>query len=96
MTIERGVTLIAVHLGIVDEEQINDMSLDFFENVLEELGKKLNYDAIVNFAGNSFCQDAWNMIQDANPMFDSDTKVGNNVERTMAALFNNATVRKVN
>ena len=95
MTIERGVTLVAVHLGIVDEEQINNMSLDFFENVLEELGRKLNYDAIVNFAGNSFCQDAWDMIQEANPMFDEDHG-GNNVERTMAALFNGATVRKAN
>ena len=56
MTIERGVTLVAVHLGIVDEEQINNMSYIFFEDVLAELGHKLSYDAIVNYAGNSFCK----------------------------------------
>lgn len=44
------------------------MSYLFFEAVLEELGKKLNYQAVVNYAGNSFAKDSWNMIQDAYPM----------------------------
>lgn len=94
MTIERGVTLIAVHLGVVDEEQINEMSLDFFEEVLGELGNKLNYDAIVNFAGNSFCKDAWDMIQDANPLIEKNTGA-NNVEKTMASLFGSANIKTV-
>ena len=87
MTIERGVSLIAVHLGIVDEDAINNMSLDFFENVLEELGNKLNYDAIVNYAGNSFCKDSWDMIMKSNPMFTKKDDGGNEVEKTMAAIF---------
>lgn len=44
------------------------MSLVLFESVLEELGKKLNYEAIVNAVGNSFAKDAWKMVQDAYPM----------------------------
>ena len=48
--------IIAAHLGIVDENAINNMSMVFFEDVLSELGKKLNYDAVVNYAGNSFCE----------------------------------------
>ena len=32
------------------------MSYVFFEDVLEELGHKLTYDAVVNYAGNSFCE----------------------------------------
>lgn len=87
MTIERGVSLIAVHLGIVDEELINNMSLDFFEDVLEELGNKLNYDAVVNYAGNSFCKDSWDIIEKSNPMMMNHPTSGNTVEKTMASIF---------
>ena len=62
--------IIAAHMGIVDEEAINNMSMVFFEDVLSELGKKLNYDAVVNYAGNSFCEKSWEMIHDANPFTD--------------------------
>lgn len=40
----------------------------FFEAVLEALGQKLTYEAISNFAGNSFCEKAWEMISENNPM----------------------------
>lgn len=52
----------------MDEEKINEMSYVFFEDVLEELGHKLTYDAIVNYAGNSFCEKSWDMITEHNPM----------------------------
>lgn len=58
-------------MGVVDEEQINEMSYVFFEAVLSELGKKLNYDAVVNYAGNSFCEKSWQMISEANPLADN-------------------------
>ena len=60
--------LIATHLGVVDEEQINNMSYVFFEEVLAELGHKLMYDAAVNYAGNSFCNKSWDIIMDFYPM----------------------------
>lgn len=44
------------------------MSIPFFNNVLAMLGKRVNYDAVVNYAGNSFANDSWKLIQDANPM----------------------------
>lgn len=88
MTLERGVALIAVHLGIVDEKAIDNMSMLFFEDVLEELGKKLNYDAIVNYAGNSFASDSWKMIQEAYPL-GAGKKTGS---ASIAAFFENATV----
>ena len=44
------------------------MSIVFFNNVLAALGKRVNYDAVVNFAGNSFAKDAWKTIQEANPL----------------------------
>lgn len=62
----------------------------FFENVLMELGKKLNYDAIVNYAGNGFCEKSWQMIQDAYPM-GSGKKTGTS---SIAAFFENATIVK--
>jgi len=64
------------------------MSFLFFENVLEELGKKLNYDAVVNYAGNSFCEKSWDMIQEAYPM-GSGKKTGTSA---VAAFFENATI----
>jgi len=67
------VALIATHLGIVDEDQINNMSFLFFEDVLEQLGKKLTYDAIVNYAGNSFCEKSWEMISEHNPITATDS-----------------------
>lgn len=64
------------------------MSLLFFEDVLEELGKKLNYDAVVNYAGNSFCEKSWSMIQEAHP-FGGEKKTGTN---SVAAFFENANI----
>ena len=66
------------------------MSMLFFEDVLMELGKKLNYDAVVNYAGNSFCEKSWNMIQESNPM-NVDRKTGMS---SIAAFFENATIVK--
>lgn len=63
----------ATHLGVVDEEAINNMSIVFFEAVLAELGHKLMYDAVVNFAGNAFCEKSWEIIMDHYPM---DPKTG--------------------
>ena len=67
------------------------MSLLFFEKVLEELGKKLSYDAIVNYAGNSFCSKSWEMIEKANPMSSGSRNTGTNA---VAAFFENATIIK--
>ena len=44
------------------------MSIPFFNNVLAALGKRVNYDAVVNYAGNSFAKDSWKLIQEANPL----------------------------
>ena len=60
--------LIATHLGVIDEEQIDNMSFNLFEDILDELGKKLNYEAVVNLAGNSFAKDAWKEIQKEFPL----------------------------
>lgn len=44
------------------------MSIVFFNSVLAMLGKRVNYDAVVNYAGNSFAKDAWKTIREANPL----------------------------
>lgn len=83
----------ATHLGVIDEEQINNMSYVFFEAVLAELGHKLQYDAVVNYAGNSFCKDSWDMILDANPMLEGGEHRKNKTMNTLADFFSrNATV----
>lgn len=86
--------MVAVHLGVIDEEQINNMSYVFFEDVLAELGHKLTYDAIVNYAGNSFCEKSWDMITEHNPFNVQDEK--NRTMNALAGFFNSAsaTVRR--
>lgn len=59
--------MIATHLGVVDEDRINNMSFPFFEDVLDELGHKLHYDAVVNYAGNSFMEKSWALIIEYSP-----------------------------
>lgn len=58
----------ATYLGVIDENQINEMSYVFFESILTELGHKLTYDAVVNYAGNSFAKDSWDLISRHNPL----------------------------
>ena len=83
--------LIATHLGVADEEQINNMSYNFFEDVLTELGHKLTYDAVVNYAGNSFAKDSWEMIMDSNPMAGGENK-NRKQQQTMADFFGGARI----
>lgn len=64
---DRAVAMLAAHLGVVDEAQINNMSWVFFDDVLTELGYKLHYEAVVNYAGNAFCEKSWDMIEKSNP-----------------------------
>lgn len=59
-------------MGVVDEEAINRMSYIFFQNVLDALGKKVNFESISNMYGKTvFDKKGGNaiskMIQDANP-----------------------------
>lgn len=69
------------------------MSYDFFEAVLANLGHKLNYDAVVNYAGNSFCEKSWDMIEDSNPFNVSDNKNGNKrVQNSIADFFASADI----
>lgn len=82
----------ATHLGVIDEEQINNMSYIFFENVLEELGRKLNYDAVVNYAGNSFCDKSWDMIMDSNPMMIDENGKSHRMKGNMATFLGGARV----
>ena len=82
--------LIATHLGVIDENQINNMSYIFFEDLLTELGHKLSYDAIVNYAGNSFCKDSWDMIMDTNPLMMDENGRGSKNQRTLADFLGGA------
>ena len=70
------------------------MSYVFFEDVLEELGHKLTYDAIVNYAGNSFCEKSWDMITEHNPMAlkDEDGRKQDAMQG-IAKMFSSANVK---
>ena len=68
------------------------MSYIFFEDVLKELGHKLTYDAVVNYAGNSFCEKSWDMIKENNPM-NTETSNPDRGLQAVAGLFNTANVK---
>lgn len=86
-----------MHLGIVDENLINEMSIPFFDDILEELGHKLIYDAVVNYAGNSFFEKSWEMIQEHNPFAVAEDEAnGTNARvKAIANFFNNANIEVV-
>lgn len=64
------------------------MSYDWFTTVLETLGEFVNYEAIVNYAGNSFCEKAWDMILDNNPMLKGQILTSD--QRSWENFFNTA------
>lgn len=51
--------MLAVHVGVLDEDVIWNMRYPFFNQCLIELGLKLNYAAVVNYAGNAFAEKSW-------------------------------------
>jgi len=68
------------------------MSYIFFEEILEELGRKLNYDAVVNYAGNSFCEKSWEMIMDSNPMTMNSHGVSSRKQQDLATFLGGARI----
>lgn len=86
--------MIAAHLGVADEETINTMSFVFFEDVLDELGHKLHYDAVVNYAGNGFMEKSWDIIAESNPF---NIKIDNQQNHTskggLAGFFQKSNIQ---
>ena len=89
--------MVAVHLGVVDEEEINNMSMVFFDDVLEALGQKLVYDAVVNYAGNSFCEKSGEIIQEHNPftVAENQSTGSSSTAKALASFFSNANIEIV-
>lgn len=73
----------------MDEEAILNMSYDWFSDVLEGIGEFLNFEAVSNYAGNSFVEKSWDMIMDSNPMMKGVIPTAQ--DRALASFFNSAT-----
>lgn len=71
------------------------MSFIFFEDVLEQLGHKLTYDAVVNYAGNSFCEKSWDMISDNNPLSVASGGKASKAISALADIFNSADIKVI-
>lgn len=69
------------------------MSYVFFDDILTELGHKLTYDAIVNYAGNSFCEKSWDMITKHNPFNVSNDTQEDAALKGLASMFNSGNVK---
>ena len=94
---DAAVALIAAHLGVVDEEAINNMSMVFFDDVLEALGRRVMYEAVVNYAGNAFCEKSWDMIQENNPFIIAEGKDGQHsrVGNKLAGFLNSMNIPEI-
>ena len=75
----------ATHLGVIDEEAIDNMSYVFFESIMAHLGYKLIFEAVSNYAGNSFCPKSWDMIMKQYPLKNHEDKT--NGLQSVANLF---------
>ena len=64
------------------------MSIPFFKDVLKALGKRINYEAAVNYAGNAFAKDAGKIIEQSNPLRSEKE----NIAAGLLGLFNNTKV----
>lgn len=69
------------------------MSYVFFEDVLEELGHKLTYDAVVNYAGNSFCEKSWDIISEHNPLLILSFYYPNTIIKSMKGAVDSMAVK---
>lgn len=58
----------AAHLGEVDEGKIDNMAYIWFELILQALGKRLDFESVINLLGNSFAKDAAKAVAAANPL----------------------------
>ena len=50
------------------------MTYIWFQNSLEALGKRINFESISNIYGNSFAKDSAKIVQAANPLIKKSTK----------------------
>lgn len=71
------------------------MTYVFFNDVLAELGHRLNYEAVVNYAGNSFCEKSWDMITENNPFNIEEKKNGTSKKAmsSLASFFSSADIK---
>lgn len=72
------------------------MSTIFFDDVLAALGRRVVYEAVVNYAGNAFCEHSWEMIQDHNPFITAKGD-GTSTQATnaIAKFFNSANIQVI-
>lgn len=48
------------------------MSTLFFEGIIEMIGKRVRYEALANYAGNSFFKDSYKIIEENYPLKPKD------------------------
>lgn len=69
MTIGRGVALIALHCGEIDEQKIYEITYPFFNALIKEISLQLNYQATANLLGNAYAGESGiELVNNSNPM----------------------------
>jgi len=62
------------------------MAYIWFNNVVEALGKRINFESISNIYGNSFAKDSANIVQSANPLIKNGGKPNTGVMGLMGQI----------
>lgn len=88
MTISRGVSLIALYLGEIDEKKIYEISYPFFSNLIKEITLQLNYQATSNLLGNAYAGETGiDLVQNSNPInYNEKTGGGKTRRATMSTV----------
>ncbi|MBZ9622844.1 hypothetical protein G9F71_008260 [Clostridium sp. FP2] len=71
--------MLTVHCGILPWN-LNEFEYPEYKKCIKELAIKLNFDGIVNVLGNSYAQDAGEIVNSANP-FNHSEKQQNKKQR---------------
>lgn len=62
--------MICAYTGFVPEEELLNMSYVMYTNILSEITRKQQYEAVTNLYGNSFVSDAFEKVEKYNPLSD--------------------------
>ena len=88
--------MVALHLHVLPDEVREKMSYVDYQDMIKEIGIKINYESISNLLGNGYCPDSSKIVNESSPFnykeVDSKGRVKSNLPRVtkdmMIALQN--------
>ena len=67
LTLEQSIVVMFIHLGGLTQNQILNLEYPFFVEAVKALQYRINYESVSHVLANPFVENAWDMVQEANP-----------------------------